>query len=88
MEPYCGPHGGQIYAHMVLILLLLLLLLFLPLVSYDPEGFQELDRLQKTTKLAVIIIKLLLLFFGPPAQSSRCEIKLSKKQRLLYCTLI
>jgi len=36
----------------LLLLLLLLLLFFLPSVAYDPEGFQKLDRLEKTTKLA------------------------------------
>jgi len=30
----------------------LIILFFLPSVAYDPEGFQKLDRLQKTYKIS------------------------------------
>jgi len=36
----------------IYIFIFFIFLFFLPSVAYDPEGFQKLDRLQKTTKLA------------------------------------
>jgi len=36
----------------VMMTMTIIIIIFLPSVAYDPEGFQKLDRLQKTTKLA------------------------------------
>jgi len=47
---------------MMTIMMTIIIIIFLPLVAYDPEGFQKLDRLQKTTKLAGIIIIIIIFY--------------------------